>query len=245
MLRRYNRRIASQKQSWRPHRKKSLDRPRRRASAQGLVRVEVKADKADAGLPRTLAETLRSDPDRARSLRSLLEQALIDPQVKTSSVQTFLTRVSPASSANRARRTGVRSTSEVPARHQRHLRNRKRDRAHPSVADWVARTPVKEMGTSVVILAETRRGIELRRRHDTEQAASSDRWFAQMLTRLGDRVLSIDEPIAEALGAPDRPRPAADHRRMARRNRKSAWFDARYPKHGRRHANRRSAFGPV
>ena len=89
---------------------------------------------------------------------------------------------------------------------------RKRDRAHPNVAGWVARTPVKEMGTSVVVLAEICRGIELRRRHDAEQAASLDRWFAQMRTRLGDRVLSIDEPIAEVwarMSVPD-PLPIID-----------------------------------
>jgi predicted nucleic acid-binding protein len=89
---------------------------------------------------------------------------------------------------------------------------RKRDRAHPNVADGMARTPVKDMGTSVVVLAEIRRGIELRRGHDAEQAASLDRWFAQTRSRLGDRVLSIDEPIAEAwasLSVPD-PMPFID-----------------------------------
>lgn len=74
---------------------------------------------------------------------------------------------------------------------------RKRDRAHPKVARWVARTPVKEMGTSVVVLAEIRCGIELKRRSDPKQAEALDRWFAQMRTRLGERVLPIDEPIAE------------------------------------------------
>jgi toxin FitB len=48
------------------------------------------------------------------------------------------------------------------------------------------------------VLAEIRRGIELKRRSDPEQAKSLDRWFAQMRTRLADRVLPIDEPIAEA-----------------------------------------------
>ena len=43
------------------------------------MRVEI----ANAGLLHTLAETLRVDPDRERLLRSVLEQALIDPQVKT------------------------------------------------------------------------------------------------------------------------------------------------------------------
>jgi predicted nucleic acid-binding protein len=75
---------------------------------------------------------------------------------------------------------------------------RKRERAHPNVVRWVARTTVEEMGTSVMVLAEIRRGIELKRRSDPGQAKSLDRWFAQMRTRLGDRVLSIDEPIAQA-----------------------------------------------
>ena len=56
---------------------------RRRAVARGLVRVEIHAAKGDAGLIRALAETLRSDSSRAKTLRAALEQALIDPQVKT------------------------------------------------------------------------------------------------------------------------------------------------------------------
>jgi predicted nucleic acid-binding protein len=84
---------------------------------------------------------------------------------------------------------------------------RKRDRAHPRAARWVARTPVEEIGTSVIVLAEIRRGIELKRRSDAKQAESLDRWFAQMRTRLGDRVLPIDEPIAEAWAVLSVPNP--------------------------------------
>ena len=89
---------------------------------------------------------------------------------------------------------------------------RKRDRAHPNVARWVARTAVKDIGTSVVVLAEIRRGIELKRRSDPQQADALDRWFTQMRTRLADRVLPIDEPIAETwamLGIPN-PLPLID-----------------------------------
>ena len=89
---------------------------------------------------------------------------------------------------------------------------RKRDRAHPNVARWVARTAVKDIGTSVVVLAEIRRGIELKRRSDSHQADALDRWFRQMRTRLADRVLPIDEPIAEAwaiIGIPN-PLPLID-----------------------------------
>jgi predicted nucleic acid-binding protein len=89
---------------------------------------------------------------------------------------------------------------------------RKGERAHPNVARWVAGTRVEDIGTSVLVFAEIRRGIELKRRHDPEQAKSLDRWFSRMRTRLGDRVLPIDEPIAEAwalLAIPD-PQPLID-----------------------------------
>lgn len=89
---------------------------------------------------------------------------------------------------------------------------RKRERAHPNVARWVSQTAVKDIGTSVVVLAEIRRGIELKRRSDPEQAQGLDRWFTQMRTRLGNRVLSVDEPIADAwavMSVPD-PLPLID-----------------------------------
>ncbi len=66
-----------------PSQKKASTTHRRRAAARGLVRVEVQAAKGDSGLIRALAETLRGEPERARLLRSALEKALIDPEVKT------------------------------------------------------------------------------------------------------------------------------------------------------------------
>jgi toxin FitB len=93
---------------------------------------------------------------------------------------------------------------------------RKRDRAHAGVARWVAQTPPTEIGTSVIVLAEIRRGIELKRRTDPQQAALLDRWFRLMRGRLGDRVLPIDESIAEAwarLNVPD-PLPLVDGLRV-------------------------------
>jgi predicted nucleic acid-binding protein len=89
---------------------------------------------------------------------------------------------------------------------------RKRERAHPNVGRWVARTPVQDIGTSVLVLAEIRRGIELKRRSDPQQARSLDRWFLQMGARLGNRVVPVDEPVAEAwalLGIPN-PLPLID-----------------------------------
>ncbi|MBR0957007.1 type II toxin-antitoxin system VapC family toxin [Bradyrhizobium japonicum] len=89
---------------------------------------------------------------------------------------------------------------------------RKRERADPNVVRWVNQTPAEHIGTSVLVLAEIRRGIELKRRSDPLQAKSLDRWFSQMRTRLADRVLPIDETVAETwalLGIPN-PLPLVD-----------------------------------
>jgi len=89
---------------------------------------------------------------------------------------------------------------------------RKRGRADANVTRWVAGTPAREIGTSVIVLAEIRRGIELKRRSDPEQGAALDRWFAQMRSRLEDRVLPVDEAVAEVwarLSVPD-PLPLID-----------------------------------
>jgi hypothetical protein len=56
---------------------------RRRAAARGLVRVEVQAPKKDASLIRAVAETLRGEQEKARALRSTLQQTLVSPGVKT------------------------------------------------------------------------------------------------------------------------------------------------------------------
>jgi hypothetical protein len=56
---------------------------RRRAAARGFVRVEVQALKKDAGLIRTLAETLRGGAEKAEALRSTLANAVMNPQMST------------------------------------------------------------------------------------------------------------------------------------------------------------------
>lgn len=74
---------------------------------------------------------------------------------------------------------------------------RKGGRADPKVANWVLATNAASIFTSVVVLAEIRRGIELKRRRDENQADALDRWYATMRAGLEDRVLPVTEPIAE------------------------------------------------
>src|SRR4051812_3514115 len=56
---------------------------RRRSAARGLIRVEVQAKRSDAGLIRALAETLRTDPEKAKVIRSTLQQSVLEPEVRT------------------------------------------------------------------------------------------------------------------------------------------------------------------
>jgi hypothetical protein len=56
---------------------------RRRAAARGLVRLEVQAPKKDADLIRALAETLRSESQKAKALRSTLMKSLVQPEMRT------------------------------------------------------------------------------------------------------------------------------------------------------------------
>ena len=67
--------------------------------------------------------------------------------------------------------------------------------AAASVAAWFTATPPERVFTSVVVLGEIRRGIELLARRDKRQADMIERWYATMRLRLGSRVLAVDEPV--------------------------------------------------
>jgi predicted nucleic acid-binding protein len=83
---------------------------------------------------------------------------------------------------------------------------RKRDRGHPSVIRWAASVDPVSLFTSVLVIGEIRRGIELKRRTDTAQAIALEVWFDRMRLSLGGRIIAVDERIADAwgrLGVPD------------------------------------------
>jgi predicted nucleic acid-binding protein len=83
---------------------------------------------------------------------------------------------------------------------------RKGDRADPRVAAWARGLGPEDVATSVIVLAEIRRGIELKRLRDPRQADALDAWFDRLRDGLGPRVLPVDDRIAEAwarLSVPD------------------------------------------
>jgi predicted nucleic acid-binding protein len=67
--------------------------------------------------------------------------------------------------------------------------------AAPNVVAWFIQIPSDQVFTSVVVLGEIRRGIELVARRDKAQAEALERWYAAMRQRFSDRVLVVDERV--------------------------------------------------
>ncbi|MGD9543292.1 MAG: type II toxin-antitoxin system VapC family toxin [Methylocystis sp.] len=84
---------------------------------------------------------------------------------------------------------------------------RKGTRADPSVAAWAQSVDPRDLATSVIVLAEIRRGVELKRLKDPAQADQLDAWFERMRERLEDRVLPVDEAIANCWARLNIPNP--------------------------------------
>jgi hypothetical protein len=87
---------------------------------------------------------------------------------------------------------------------------RKRERAHPAVLRWVRSTTADQHHTSVLVIGELRRGVELKRRHDRPQAAALDEWLDTVVARYDGRILPVDETVAQAWGRMGIPDPVPD-----------------------------------
>jgi toxin FitB len=67
--------------------------------------------------------------------------------------------------------------------------------AAPGVVAWFAALSPQNVFTSVIVLGELRRGIALVARRDKPQAEALEEWYSSVRERLGNRVLSVDEPV--------------------------------------------------
>lgn len=89
---------------------------------------------------------------------------------------------------------------------------RKGPRANASVMAWFAVTDEADLFTSVLVLGEARRSVESIRRRDAVAAQALEQWLLRLRETFADRVLPIDEDVAERWGTlhvPD-PVPAVD-----------------------------------
>ena len=78
---------------------------------------------------------------------------------------------------------------------------RKGNRANQGVADWYSTVREEELYTSVLVLGEVRRGIESIRRRDIPSALALEQWLLRLVTTFSERVLPIDDRVADRWGA--------------------------------------------
>jgi predicted nucleic acid-binding protein len=77
---------------------------------------------------------------------------------------------------------------------------RKGDRCNRQVASWYASIEDVEIYLSVLLLGEIRRGVERARAKGPARARALDRWLAVLQDSFADRILPIDNEVADAWG---------------------------------------------
>jgi predicted nucleic acid-binding protein len=84
---------------------------------------------------------------------------------------------------------------------------RKGKRCDPNVSRWFASVHPEEVFLSVLAVGEIRSGIERIRRRDDRSARVLDTWLRRLLAEHSDRILPIDEAIAQEWGRLSGPDP--------------------------------------
>ena len=77
---------------------------------------------------------------------------------------------------------------------------RKGPRASQAVVRWFASIDPDAPFVSVLTFGEIRNGIERMRRRDAQASANLERWLEQLVTGYSDRIVSVDQAIAEEWG---------------------------------------------
>lgn len=84
---------------------------------------------------------------------------------------------------------------------------RKGRRCNPGVASWFAEVPSSDIFLSALTVGEIRKGIESVRRRDEATAEALESWLLELIAAHSDRILPIDETIAERWGRLNVPNP--------------------------------------
>ena len=86
---------------------------------------------------------------------------------------------------------------------------RKGVRANARLRGWFDGVAADEIFLSVLVIGELRRGIELVRRRDARQAAALERWLTRVTADHADRILPVDEAVADQWGRLSASRPGS------------------------------------
>jgi predicted nucleic acid-binding protein len=84
---------------------------------------------------------------------------------------------------------------------------REGERAHAGLRAWFARAEEESLYTSVLLVGELRRGIESLRRRDVPSALALEHWLAGITGGFADRILPVDQAVAEQWGRLNVPDP--------------------------------------
>ena len=77
---------------------------------------------------------------------------------------------------------------------------RKRRLADPKVQAWYSTVQDSELFTSVLVIGEIRRGIELKRSTNPAFAAKLERWLRWLQQDFQNKILPVTQEIAEVWG---------------------------------------------
>ena len=77
---------------------------------------------------------------------------------------------------------------------------RKDDRCDANVSAWYAGVSDDDVFLSVLVLGEIRRGVERIRDRDLQQSRALERCLQEVTGRYADRILPIDQRVADAWG---------------------------------------------
>ena len=77
---------------------------------------------------------------------------------------------------------------------------RKEGRGDAGVRQWFERAAPEELFISVLVLGEIRKGIERIRPRDQRSALALEKWLRSITTEFTDRLLPVDERVADRWG---------------------------------------------
>jgi hypothetical protein len=77
---------------------------------------------------------------------------------------------------------------------------RKEQRCDPGVRQWFDAAAERDLFISVLVLGEIRQGIERIRHRDSAQALLLEKWLLWLAEGFADRLLPVDEKIADQWG---------------------------------------------
>ena len=86
---------------------------------------------------------------------------------------------------------------------------RKGDRCDPHVAAWYAAIDDADIYLSVLVLGEIRKGVERVRPNDPARARALEAWLSAVKKSFSDRVLPVDQAVADEWGRMAAKRPVA------------------------------------